>query len=164
MNNETSYREEKSPQYKKRRSAPIVWIILLLLIVASVPLFVFKSNIISMLDRASVPVSSSGYQAVFMSNGQVYFGSIEKISTDTIVLKDIFYLQVVDPIQGTSATALQTLENQPKVSLIKLGNELHGPEDVMYINRSQVLFYESLKVGSNIVKNIKDYKAEQIKK
>jgi hypothetical protein len=38
--------------------------------------------------------------------------------------------------------------------LIKLGNELHGPTDKMYINRSQVLFYEQLRKDSQVVVNI----------
>jgi len=31
---------------------------------------------------------------------------------------------------------------QPNVSLAKLGNELHGPEDSMYVSHEQVLFWE----------------------
>jgi hypothetical protein len=37
-----------------------------------------------------------------------------------------------------------------KVSLIKLGSELHGPEDQMSINRDQILFFENMKNSSKI--------------
>ncbi len=78
-----------------------------------------------------------------------------------MTLKDIFYLQVIQPpLQGQqqpgqTAPAAQ----QPQISLVKLGNELHGPVDEMHMSRTQVLFYEDLKEDSQVVKAIKDYKA-----
>jgi hypothetical protein len=44
-----------------------------------------------------------------------------------------------------------------KISIIKLGDELHGPEDKMYISRNQVLFYENMKNSSKINEAIKKY-------
>jgi hypothetical protein len=38
--------------------------------------------------------------------------------------------------------------------LVKLGNELHGPTDELYINPNQVVFYEFLRDDSKVVESI----------
>lgn len=97
-------------------------------------------------------VNKDKYQAVFLTNGQVYFGKIDKITANSYVLKDIYYLQVQQDVQGEKA---QTDENKDQnLSLAKLGSELHGPDDVMYIEGKQVLFWENLKDDGQVVKAI----------
>ena len=86
------------------------------------------------------------------------------MDNDYITLSDIFYLQVVQPpLQGTpqagQPAAQTTPTAQPQISLVKLGNELHGPVDLMHISRAQVLFYEDLKGDGSVVKAIDAYKA-----
>ncbi|MEK7125287.1 MAG: hypothetical protein AAB880_00010 [Patescibacteria group bacterium] len=98
------------------------------------------------------------WQAVFLSNGQVYFGQVEKQNKVEIVLKDIYYLQVTRPLQQT-AEGQEQANAQGELSLVKLGNELHGPTDAMHINRDQVLFMEDLKDDSNVVTAIANYKS-----
>jgi hypothetical protein len=91
-------------------------------------------------------------QAVFLSDGQVYFGDITEVEADELVLENIFYLQVDQDLQAGEEASEQA------VSLAKLGaTELHGPEDKMVINRDQVLFWENLKDDSSVVKAIKSY-------
>ncbi len=91
-------------------------------------------------------------QAVFLSDGQVYFGDITEIEEDTLVLENVFYLQVDQDLQAGEENSQQSL------SLAKLGaGELHGPEDKMVINRDQVLFWENLKNDSAVVKAIDSY-------
>lgn len=98
------------------------------------------------------------WQAVFLSNGQVYFGQIEKQNQAEIVMKDIYYLQVTRPLQQT-AEGQQQADAQGELSLVKLGNELHGPTDAMHVNRDQILFIEDLKDDSNVVTAIANYKS-----
>ena len=38
-------------------------------------------------------VSTGKYQALFLTNGQVYFGKIVGMSADTVTMRDIYYLQ-----------------------------------------------------------------------
>jgi hypothetical protein len=104
---------------------------------------------------ADSAVKGKQFQAVFLTNGQVYFGKVAKVDNSYVKLSNIYYLQVQQTVQPTDKTAAQ----QPQVSLAKLGGELHGPEDVMYINRSQVLFWENLKDDGKVAKAIKDYSA-----
>ena len=100
------------------------------------------------------------WQAVFLSNGQVYFGKVVKQNKVEIKLADIYYLQVTRPLQQ-AAEGQEQANPQGELSLVKLGNELHGPSDIMYINRDQVLFVEDLKDDSNVVTAIANYKDGQ---
>lgn len=100
------------------------------------------------------------WQAVFLSNGQVYFGKIAKQNKAEIKLEDIYYLQVTRPLQQAQEGQEQA-NPQGELQLVKLGNELHGPTDAMYVNRDQVLFIEDLKDDSNVVTAIANYKSGQ---
>lgn len=92
------------------------------------------------------------YQAVFLNGGQVYFGKVGEFNSKYMTLSDIYYLRVNQQVQPGS----QQTSND--VSLAKLGNELHGPEDSMVINRSEVQFWENLKDDGQVVKAITEYK------
>jgi hypothetical protein len=100
------------------------------------------------------PRVGSGYQAVFLTNGQVYFGKLYKDRSQYPVLRDIYYLQVTQPPQP-----LQPGEVPPaNINVVKLGAELHGPNDEMRINRDSILFIEDLKDDSRVVTAIKQLK------
>jgi len=104
-------------------------------------------------NAISSQIKTGQYQAVFLnsSDGQVYFGKLSVLNKDYYKLTDIYYVRVqqVQPDKNTTA--------QSNISLAKLGSEIHGPEDVMYINRSSVMFWENLKEGGQVVKAIRDY-------
>jgi hypothetical protein len=92
------------------------------------------------------------YQAVFLTNGQVYFCKLTNVDAAYVKCNDIYYLQVQQTVQPDQNKDSQ----QPQVSLAKLGSELHGPEDAMYINRDQVLFWENLKNDGKVVQAIQN--------
>ena len=98
--------------------------------------------------------TSKTFQAVFLTNNQVYFGHIIRTTRNNIYLTDIYYLQIKQPIQPKS-------KKEPEFSLVKLGNEIHGPQDLMIINRGQVLFIENLKDDSKVVRAIKKFENEK---
>lgn len=102
-------------------------------------------------------IQSDKYQAVFLNSqdGQVYFGKLSVYNDDLYVLNDIYYVRVENPVQPEG----QNQQQQANISLAKLGNELHGPQDVMYIQKDQVLFWENLKDDGQVVKAITDFKA-----
>jgi hypothetical protein len=131
----------------------IVAVLLILVSLAALGWFASKAMNKLMADSA---VKSKEYQALFLTNGQVYFGKLTKVDNSYVKLTDIYYLQVQQQVQPKD----QNQQQQPQVSLAKLGGELHGPEDVMYVSRSQVLFWENLKDDGKVTKAIKDYKAQ----
>lgn len=93
------------------------------------------------------------YQAVFLNSadGQVYFGKLSQLNNDYFKLSDIYYVRVttVQPDDGTEA--------QQEISLAKLGSEIHGPEDAMYISKKDVMFWENLKEDGQVVTAIREY-------
>lgn len=102
-------------------------------------------------------IQTDKYQAVFLNSqdGQVYFGKLEVFNRDIYSLTDIYYVRVENPIQPEGANQ----PAQPNISLAKLGNELHGPQDAMFIRRDQVLYWENLKDDGQVVTAITEFKA-----
>jgi len=102
----------------------------------------------------SSQIKANQYQAVFLNSndGQVYFGKLAVYNDNFYKLTDIYYVRVqtVQPDKNSTQT-------QQNISLAKLGNEIHGPEDVMYVNKNNVMFIENLKDSGQVVKAIKDY-------
>lgn len=99
-------------------------------------------------------------QAVFFTNGQVYFGKLHVVNDDYLKLTEIYYLQAKtattkDNPQQTSGGSASD------VQLIKLGDEIHGPEDAMIFNKDQVLFFENLKSDGNVSKTISNYNKDK---
>lgn len=89
-----------------------------------------------------------GYHAVFLDDGTVYFGKLQRFpqGAQFITLKDVYYLKSAD-----EAAVLN-------FDLIKLGSEIHSPEDKMHININKVLFWEKLQDKGPIVTAILNYK------
>jgi hypothetical protein len=136
----------------KRKKLPILIAIILLLVVA-VAWFVFSS----MNKNAGMAIDTGKYQAVFFTNGQVYFGKLSPQSDESLKLTDVFYLQT-NAAGETDANPQQTSSNESDVQLIKLGDEIHGPEDKMIISKDQILFYENLKTDGKVTNSIGEYK------
>ncbi len=144
------------PQAPKASKLP--WVILAVIVVAlAVFAIVFRDKLMSGDDKMQGEAKASGYQAVFLTNGQVYFGKLSEGRKGQYMLRDIFYLQVQNPsIQGSQE---QSQQQEPKLSLIKLGEELHGPVDEMVLNKDHVLFYEDMKTDAKVVQKMLEYKA-----
>ncbi|HUC96447.1 MAG TPA: hypothetical protein VMR16_02150 [Candidatus Saccharimonadales bacterium] len=135
---------------KKNRTkfvAIVVGIILVLAIIVSAGLFFYRTSVGSTIE-------TDKYQAVFFTNGQVYFGKLHPLNSDYMKLTDIFYLQAKTSSTNPQQTSDQTTTG---VDLIKLGNEIHGPEDAMIISKSQILFFENLKNDSKVSSTIIKY-------
>lgn len=140
------------PASKKSKTP---WIILIVVIVVLGVLGVlFRDKFMGSKNMVGdkTKETNSGYQAVFLTNGQVYFGKLSSASSDYATLKDIYYLQVTNPpaLQGSNSQ-----QQQAKLELVKLGKELHGPVDEMKINRSQILFFEDMKEEGQVMQAIR---------
>jgi len=109
----------------------------------------------------SKQINAKEYQAVFLTNGQVYFGKVSNVDAGYVKLTNIYYLQVTSAASGSQTVQPKASDtSNQQVSLAKLGGELHGPEDTMFISRQQVLFWENLKVDGKVAKAIADYQAQ----
>lgn len=135
---------------KNKKRVAVVLAVLVVVLVAGY--YMWQSGIL----KLPMAAAGSDYQAIFLTNGQVYFGKAANLNGNYINLSDVYYLQVSQTLQpaGKNTTPQQS------VSLAKLGvAELHKPKDSMMINRDQVLFIESMQSDSQVVQAIASYKA-----
>lgn len=146
--------------HKTPKGNMLPWIVLaIVVVVIAIGAIVFRDKLFNSSEGGAKAEKPSGYQAVFLTNGQVYFGKLSSPSGSYVGLKDIYYLQVTNPpLQGSGAAGqAQQSQQQPQLSLVKLGSELHGPVDAMEINRDQILFYEDIKEDGKVMQAIREY-------
>jgi hypothetical protein len=106
------------------------------------------------------PVKESQYQAVFIDGEPVaYFGKLRNFNNDYFQLSDVYYVQFL--VQPQTDDKDKNSEQQPEPTLIKFGNEIHGPEDVMYIRKDRVRAIENLKDNGKVVEAITKFKSGQ---
>src|SRR5690606_32801074 len=105
-------------------------------------------------------IDTSKYQAVFLTNGQVYFGKLTDTSSEYLRLNDVYYLQTSND-DDKSDNPQNSTDTSNDIKLIKLGSEVHGPEDQMIIVKGQVLFFENIKADGDVGKLIKDIQSTQ---
>jgi hypothetical protein len=86
------------------------------------------------------------WQAVFLTDGQVYFGRLENYNRSYASLKDVYYLKLASDLQSSSSN----------LNLIRLGGEAHGPESEMFISKDKISFIENLKDTSTVVQAIRN--------
>jgi hypothetical protein len=106
--------------------------------------------------QGSNPTFQTEYQAVLLTNGQVYFGKTEFVSKEYVLLKDVFYIR----------RQINPETKQVSNTLLKKGSEWHGAEQT-YINTRHVILIEPVAPESQVAKLIKDansQKAETPKK
>jgi hypothetical protein len=156
----TVYRSEEPRRTVKEKKGlkkillPII-VVIVILIVGFVGWTVWSNSHKS----GATAINTSEYQAVFFTNGQVYFGKLSAFNNDSMKLNDIYYLQTQSSA-GTGSNNPQTTssDTSSSVQLVKLGSEVHGPEDEMILSKDQVLFYENLKPDGKVAQSIADYK------
>lgn len=95
------------------------------------------------------------YQAVAVSDGQIYFGKVTPVDADHIRLTDAYYLQA--EMTETTAATEETAPAQPgNVRLIKLSNKIYGPEDGIVLSKSQIVSYENLASDGQVAEWLKE--------
>jgi hypothetical protein len=147
----TKTKTGKQPAWAKIASVILLFGVTAIVVLLLFMLFFSSSN------SEDKYVNSKSYQAVFLTNGQVYFGNIKNLTSKYVDVANIYYLQVNQQVQPSSST---TTGDNNNVSLVKLGCELHGPQDEMLINRDQVTFWENLKDSGQVVKAINQYRQQ----
>lgn len=138
------------------------WLKALMIIVVLAIVGVTARSYLSKIKPAAT-IKSDSYYAVFLTNEQVYFGHLSNLDTQYLTLSDIYYFKLSKPLQSADAgdQAAAADDSKSQLSLIKLGQEVHGPQDEMRINRDNVLFYEELRSDSGVVQTIAKTKSAQ---
>ncbi|PID99126.1 hypothetical protein CSA80_03365 [Candidatus Saccharibacteria bacterium] len=98
-------------------------------------------------------VSDKQYQAVFLNNGQVYFGKVTAMGDQYIKLAGVYYLT-----QNATTGANGQQQTTGDYTLVKLGcQQIHSPTDRMFINRSQVTFWENIESDGRVARSIQEF-------
>lgn len=94
------------------------------------------------MNGAFPDVPADKWQAVFLEGGQVYFGRMQDTGGDYVTLRNVYYLKEASEL------------SQSNLNLVKLGGELHGPEDTINIRKDSISFWENMKDTSRVVQSI----------
>ncbi|MDP3729727.1 MAG: hypothetical protein Q8R26_03220 [bacterium] len=95
-------------------------------------------------------VDANKWQTVFLQNGQAYFGHLKEVNRSYVTLSSVYYLQNNTAIKGKDSFVIQ-----------KHGNEIHAPENTMYIPKAQILFWENISADSGVLSAIVQNELQQ---
>jgi hypothetical protein len=122
--------------------------------VALLVIAAFAVGWLSASGRGVVP-DPNKWQSVFLNNGQVYFGHLQRTDGDYAEITNVYYLRAAQALQPPASST-----PSPSFELVKLGGELHGPEDTMYFEKSSVLFWENMRNDSQVVQVINGFQGK----
>lgn len=137
-----------SPEKKSKKGA--LWTIIalvVLLALGALGWFIWSSS-----KSATTGIDSSKYQAVFLSNGQIYFGKLTPFNDESFKISTVYYPQAQASDEETEETDVTSA--QSNIQLFRITDGVHGPEDTMIIMKSQVLYYENLQENSKVTQLI----------
>lgn len=113
--------------------------------------------------RSAGLIDGGKYQALFLTNGEVYFGKLHDNGVEYMTLEDVYYIQAKpkqtsDLVTGDVQNASGVTTGQAE--LIKIGGEVHGPTDKMIVRKDQILYFENLKSDGQVAKLIEQDKED----
>lgn len=91
-------------------------------------------------------IDGTKYQVVYMTNGQAYFGKLQNVKGDYLVIKTPYSTQSTD---GQDKTA------EAQTTLIKISGQVYGPEDSIALRADQVAFWQNLRNDSKVSQAIR---------
>lgn len=100
-------------------------------------------RLLSPQDSLASAIAPNEYQAVFLTNGQVYFGSLSAPGGDFYYLRHVYYLASRGSLQSGRPAG---------VFLKAITTSAHAPQDLMIINRSQISFVENLDPAGKVAR------------
>lgn len=151
----SSNRNKSSNRHEDSKWTRIAFVTMVAAIVVLMCAVIALTNTGNKSAPESEYVDNTKLQAVFLNTGQVYFGNVTSLNSKYFVLNNIYYLQTANT--GAEANAANA---NTSVSLVKLGCELHQPDDQMVINRDQVTFWENLHESGQVAKAVATFKKQ----
>lgn len=169
MEKENNEKEKAAASKKKKARSweteksivkKIAWLAVIILALAWVDMSVHLSS--SIREEKS---AARKWQAVFLNNGQVYFGHLARNGFNYWKLSDAYYIQVTKvpaapqpqpetkPGEKKTETPQQPQE-ETRTTLVKITSDMHGPENAMFIPSNNILFWQNLRGDSDVVRTI----------
>lgn len=126
--------------YKKPGALVITLAVILLGVVLTVTFLLPKGQ----------RIDTSGYQVVYMASGQSYFGKLQNTSGEYLVLRQPY------SAQNVAVDSDNEKQSGEQTSLLKVSDQLYGPEDVISLKSDQVLFWQNLRSDSKVTQAIRN--------
>lgn len=99
-------------------------------------------------------IDTSKYQVVYLVNGQAYFGKLQNTGGDFLVLKSPYIAQSVENTDKDSNTSTGSTQT----TILKVTDQVYGPDDSIAIKSSQVAFWQNLRDDSKVTKAVNSQK------
>jgi len=110
-------------------------------IVIAVLIFVGAFAYVEWWDYVPPSFGGARYQAVFLSNGQTYFGHYVDRLGPYAKIENAFYIQQTPAANENEAASSK---------IVRRGNEFHHPEPFVLLPKTAILFVEDLRVDSSV--------------
>lgn len=142
--------DEKKP--KKTKTSPMARIPLwarrpyMVAILAFVGGFLLAAFVWWLIPKGQ-QIDSSQYQAVYLANGQMYFGKLQNTEGTYLYMKSPYMPQ------STTDSSSQTTDATTG-TIVRVKNQLWGPEDSIAIRADQVAFWQNLRNDSKVTQAI----------
>ena len=94
---------------------------------------------------AAEPQLTTPWSGVLLTNGQAFFGRLEKAGSAFPVLRDVYYVR----------SQVNQETKQVTNTLVKRGQEWHGP-DAMVLNKQHILLIEPVRPDSQMGRLIEE--------
>lgn len=105
---------------------------------------------------------SSGWEAIYMTSGDVYIGKIKGSTSNVIKLSDAYLVQVLKQDENNSggkANSFRLTGSSNNLTLIKWGfSQPLKSAGELFINRANIAFWEKLDNDSDVVKQLEAQK------
>src|SRR3989338_8957920 len=93
------------------------------IVVFAAALFLFVWKVVAPQLASVFNAADYDYQTVFLDNGQVYFGKVDKVDSNFVYLEDVFYLQVNEKGGNPVLVEMGTAELHRHQNHVKLSRE-----------------------------------------
>ena len=136
-----------SDQKKAAKKRWVVYSIALAVLAIIALGFLWKSGVF-----AQQRIDGSKYQVVYLTNGQAYFGKLQNTTGDYLYVMMPYTAQSVTP---NTAGGNENSGTETTTTLLRVKDQVYGPEDSIAIRASQVAFWQNLRDDSKVAQAIK---------
>lgn len=140
-------------QPKEEKKSSKRWILPVVIVIIVALLAVGAWFAWSNTQSKTTAIDTSKYQAVSISDGQLYFGKLSVLNDGYMKLTDVYYLQP----QANDSTSDSSDSTNSNFKLAKFTDAIYGPEGEIIISKDQILFYENLQPDGKVAQLIDEY-------
>lgn len=107
------------------------------------------------LHRNDQRIMTDRYQVVYLVTGQIYFGKLQNKGGQYLTLRNVY---TVENQTASSNSTTGSVTTPSKI--LKVSQQVYGPDDSMAIRADQVQFWQNLRSDSKVVKAIESSPAQ----